>query len=283
MVHPDYDKNPWNYKFTWNPRNVVLAGQGTAQYIQEGRYKYLPYSKLFERTDIVNVLDAGKFEGYANRDSLSYREAYGIESIPTLYRGTLRRKGYAEGWNIFVQLGMTNDCFKLENSENISNREFLNMFLPYSNDLSVEEKLCEQFNFTIDSVFFKRIAWLGMFDDTIIGVKDASPAQLLQAILEQKWTLDSKDKDMLVMQHQFEFILDGKINKLNSSLLVFGDDSRNTAMAKTVGLPVAIATKLILNGQIRSKGVKIPTSKDIYMPILKELSENGINFIDELV
>ena len=122
-----------------------------------------------------------------------------------------------------------------------------------------------------------------MFEDTTIGMKNASPAQLLQAILEQKWTLDSKDKDMLVMQHQFEFILDGKINKLNSSLLVFGDDSRYTAMAKTVGLPVAIAAKLILNGQIRSKGVKIPTSKDYYMPILKELSENGINFIEEVL
>jgi saccharopine dehydrogenase-like NADP-dependent oxidoreductase len=283
LVHPEYDNNPWNYKFTWNPRNVVLAGQGTAQYIKEGRYKFLPYSKLFERTDIVDVLDAGTFEGYANRDSLYYREAYGIESIRTLYRGTLRRKGYAEGWNIFVQLGMTNDSFKLENSENISNREFLNMFLPYSDELSVEEKICKQFNFTLDSVLFKKIAWLGMFEDSIIGMKNASPAQLLQIILEQKWTLDRQDKDMLVMQHQFEFILDGKLNKLNSSLLVYGDDPRYTAMAKTVGLPVAIAAKLILNGQIRSKGVRIPTSRDVYIPVLKELSENGINFIDELV
>ena len=283
LVHPECDNNPWNYKFTWNPRNVVLAGQGVAQYIKDGRYKYLPYTKLFERTDIINVLDAGEFEGYANRDSLSYREAYGLDNIPTLYRGTLRKKGYAKGWNVFVQLGMTDDSFKLENSENISNRQFINMFLPYSDCLSVEEKLCKQFNFSLESVLFKKIAWLGLFEDTIIGIKNASPAQLLQSILEQKWSLDFKDKDMLVMQHQFEFLLDGKKNKLNSSLLVFGDDSTNTAMAKTVGLPVAIAAKLILNGQIQSKGVRIPTSKDVYLPVLKELSENGINFIDELV
>ncbi|MEC9208937.1 MAG: saccharopine dehydrogenase C-terminal domain-containing protein [Bacteroidota bacterium] len=281
LVHPDYDNNPWHYKFTWNPRNVVLAGQGTAQYIKKGRYKYLPYTKIFERIDTMEVLDAGEFEGYANRDSLGYREAYGLENILTLYRGTLRRKGYAEAWNIFVQLGITDDSFKLENSENISNRALINMFLPYGNDISVEEKICKQFNLTLESGIFQKIAWLGMFDDTIIGVENASPAQLLQTILEEKWTLESGDKDMIVMQHQFEFLLDDKQNKLNSSLVVFGEDPRYTAMAKTVGLPMAIAAKLILNGQIQSIGVKIPISKDIYIPVLKELSENGINFVEE--
>ena len=264
LVHPEYDNNPWNYKFTWNPRNVVLAGQGTAQYIKEGRYKYLPYIKLFERTDIMSILDAGEFEGYANRDSLGYREAYGLENISTLYRGTLRRKGYAEAWNIFVQLGLTDDSFKLEHSEHISNRDFVNMFLPYDKSLSLEEKICKQFGFALDSVIFQKIAWLGMFEEDVVGIRDASPAELLQAILEKKWALGSKDKDMLVMQHQFEFLLDGEENRLNSSLLVFGEDSRYTAMAKTVGLPVAIATKLILTGQIQSKGVRIPISKDIY-------------------
>jgi saccharopine dehydrogenase-like NADP-dependent oxidoreductase len=283
LVHPDYDNNPWNYKFTWNPRNVVLAGQGTAQYIKGGRYKYLPYTKLFERTDTMKVLDAGEFEGYANRDSLVYRDSYGLENISTLYRGTLRRKGYAEAWNIFVQLGITDDSFKLENSAHISNRAFLNMFLPYDTKLSLEDKICKQCNLTLDSVIFQKIYWLGLFEDTIIGIENASPAQLLQAILEKKWTLGSDDKDMLVMQHQFDFLLDGRKNKLNSSLLVFGEDPRYTAMAKTVGLPVAIAAKLILNGKIQSTGVRIPISKDIYIPVLNELSENGINFIEELV
>ena len=157
------------------------------------------------------------------------------------------------------------------------------MFLAYSDHLSVEEKIAKQFKLSLDSSIFQKIAWLGMFEDTIIGMKNASPAQLLQAILEQKWTLGTEDKDMIVMQHQFEFVLDGKENKLNASLLVFGEDPRYTAMAKTVGLPVAIATKLILNGQIKSTGVRIPISKDIYIPVLKELSENGINFIEELV
>ncbi len=283
LVHPDYDNNPWNYKFTWNPRNVVLAGQGTAQYIENGDYKYIPYTSLFERTEHMEVLDAGEFEGYANRDSLSYRKSYGLDDIPTLFRGTLRRKGYSEAWNIFVQLGMTDDTYKLENSDNISNREFINMFLPFNDKLTIEEKLCKQFNLAIDSDVFQKLVWLGSFSDDKLGIENASPAQILQAICEKKWTLGDEDKDMIVMQHQFEYLQNGEQKKLNSSLVVFGDDPRYTSMAKTVGLPVAIATKLILSGAIKSTGVKIPTTKDIYIPVLKELEENGINFIEELV
>jgi len=283
LVHPDYDTNPWNYKFTWNPRNVVLAGQGTAQYIKQGKYKYIPYTKLFERTEVMEVLDAGEFEGYANRDSLGYRSAYGLEDIPTLFRGTLRRKGYCKAWNMFVQLGMTDDTYKVENSENLTYRAFINLFFPYNNELSIKEKFCSYLNLSQDSEEFRKIEWLGVFADTIVGLKDASPAQILQKICEEKWTLGVEDKDMIVMQHQFEYVENGEQKKLNSSLLVFGDDPRYTSMAKTVGLPVAIAAKLILNGKINSTGVKIPTTKDIYIPVLKELEENGINFVEELV
>ncbi|MBT5090012.1 MAG: saccharopine dehydrogenase [Flavobacteriales bacterium] len=283
LVHPDYDNNPWNYKFTWNPRNVVLAGQGTAQYIKQGKYKYIPYTKLFERTEVMEVLNAGEFEGYANRDSLGYRSAYGLEDIPTLFRGTLRRKGYCKAWNMFVQLGMTDDTYKVENSENLTYRAFINLFFPYNNELSVEEKFCSYLNLSHDSKEFRKIEWLGVFTDTIVGLKDASPAQILQKICEKKWKLGVEDKDMIVMQHQFEYVENGVQKKLNSSLLVFGDDPRYTSMAKTVGLPVAIAAKLILNGKINSTGVKIPTTKDIYIPVLKELEDNGINFVEELV
>ena len=283
LVHPDFDNNPWNYKFTWNPRNVVLAGKGTAQYIKHGRYKYIPYHKLFERTEIISVLNAGEFEGYANRDSLSYRKAYGLDKIPTLLRGTLRRKGFCKSWNMFVQLGMTEDTYVVENTENMTYREFTNLFFPFNNKCTVEKKFCDYLNISVDSDEFKKAKWLGIFIDKKVGIKDATPAKILQKILEEKWSLASQDKDMIVMQHQFEYVQDGELKKLNSSLLVFGDDPRYTSMAKTVGLSVAIATKLILNGDINSVGVKIPTTKDIYSPVLKELEENGINFVEELV
>ena len=281
LVHPDYDNNPWNYKFTWNPRNVVLSGQGTAQYIEDGKIKYIPYSKLFERTEKMSILNAGEFEAYANRDSLSYRKPYGIEDVSTLLRGTLRRKGYSNSWNYFIQLGLTDDTYSIENSKELTYRDFLNMFLPFSKNHTIEEKFCIEFGISEESIEFSKIKWLDIFTNKKVEIENASPAQILQKILEEKWTLSAEDKDMIVMEHQFKYNILGEERKLNSSLLVFGDNQIDTSMAKTVGLPVAIAVKLILNGDIKSKGVKIPTTKDIYIPVLKELEEYGIKFIEK--
>ena len=281
LIHPEYDNNPWNYKFTWNPRNVVLAGQGVAQYLDGGKIKFIPYHNLFKKVECMDILDVGSFEAYANRDSLSYRESYGIKNIDTLLRGTLRRRGFSKSWNYFVQLGLTDDSYTILDSENLTYREYLNMFLPMSNKLNLEEKFCKEFDISESSESFQKIKWLEIFSNKKVELKNATPAQILQKILEEKWTLCEEDRDMIVMQHQFEFTIDKSRKKLRSSLVVFGDNQRDTSMAKTVGLPVAIAVKLILNGEINSVGVKIPTSKDIYIPVLKELSENGINFIEE--
>ena len=280
LVHPDYDNNPWKYKFTWNPRNVVLAGQGIAQYMYKGINQNIPYFDLFEHTEKINILDLGEFEGYPNRDSLSYRDSYGLYDISTLYRGTLRRVGFSAAWNILVKLGLTDDSYQIEDSHKITKRQFISKFIKSSN-LKLEDEFCNQFNIGRDSLIFKRLDWLGLFSDDLIGIKNATPAQLLQAILEEKWSLDIDDRDMIVMQHKFEYIYAGKTIKLKSSLSVFGNDNRETAMAKTVGLPVAIAAKLILDREINSTGVRIPITEDIYMPVLDELEVNGINFIEE--
>ena len=200
-----------------------------------------------------------------------------------MIRGTLRKKGFCNAWDVFVQLGMTDDSYKFQDSNKITNREFINSFLPYDKKLSVEEKLCKEFNIDFESDIYKKIKWLDLFLDVRIFEKNASPAQMLQAILEKKWSLDTYDKDMIVMQHQFKYLNNGLPQKLKSSLVVYGEDSVNTAMAKTVGLPVAIATKLILEGKINLHGVHIPTSKQIYLPILSELEEYGITFFEELV
>ena len=283
LIHPDSDNNPWNYKFTWNPRNVILAGQGTAQYIFNDTYKYIPYHQLFKRTETLNILNAGEFEGYANRDSLSYRKSYGLEDISTMFRGTLRKKGFCRAWDIFIQLGMTSDDYKMIDSQSMKCSDFTNLFLPKNDKNSLEENFCDYLSIPLDSEDFKKIEWLGLFSDTIIGLDNLTPAQFLQKIAESKLSLDSNDKDMVVMQHQFEYLIDDSTNVLHSSLIVFGDNQINTAMAKTVGLPVAISVKLILSGAINSSGVKIPTSKDIYLPVLNELEDNGITFIEELV
>lgn len=276
LVAPESDDNPWHYKFSWNPRNVVLAGQGVTRYIRNGDYKYIPYHKLFSRTESIVVEGLGDFEGYANRDSLSYRLVYGIEQIPTLVRGTIRRKGYCSAWNVFVQLGMTDDSYQLEGLEQMSRRDFLNAFLPYDETASVEEKLCTYAGIERGGEEFNKIAWLGLFDKVALDLKDATPAQVLQAILEEKWQLGPEDKDMIVMQHKFSYRLQGEKREIIASLVCIGDDPQRTAMAKTVGLPLGIAAKLVLEGKIQRTGVHVPISADIYGPILAELEALGI-------
>ncbi len=281
LVAPESDTNLWNYKFTWNPRNVVLAGQGgTAKFIQEGKYKYIPYQKLFRRTEILSVDGHGKFEGYANRDSLKYRSIYGLEDILTLYRGTIRKVGFSRAWNIFVQLGMTDDSYILEGSEEMTYRDFTNSFLAYNPNDSVELKLRSYLKIDQDDIMWEKLLELDLFNNQKkVGLKDATPAQILQKILMDSWTLEEEDKDMIVMQHKFGYEnASGEKKQIESSMVVCGDDQTYTAMAKTVGLPVAIAAIQILNGKIKTPGVQLPIKKEIYTPILKELEDYGIIF-----
>jgi saccharopine dehydrogenase-like NADP-dependent oxidoreductase len=285
LVAPESDTNLWNYKFTWNPRNVVLAGQGGAsKFLQEGAYKYIPYHKLFRRTEILNIDGFGKFEAYANRDSLKYKKAYGLDNILTLYRGTIRRVGFSRAWNVFVQLGMTDDSYTLENSENMSYRDFTNTFLAYSPSDSVELKLRHYLRIPQDDIIWEKLVELDIFNaKKMVDLKNATPAQILEKILKDSWTLQKDDKDMIVMQHLFGFELDGKKRQIVSSMVCMGENQVYTAMAKTVGLPVAIATLKILNKEITTPGVQIPIKKEVYEPILKELNENGIVFTEKEV
>ncbi|MBL7473835.1 saccharopine dehydrogenase family protein [Robertkochia sediminum] len=280
LVAPESDNNLWNYKFTWNPRNVVVAGQGgVAKFIQEGKYKYIPYNKLFRRTEFMEIEGYGWFEGYANRDSLKYRDAYGLQDALTLYRGTMRRVGYSRAWNMFVQLGMTDDSFTLEGSEDMTYREFVNAFLPYSPTDSIELKLRHYLKIDQDDIMWQKLVDLDLFSNTkTIGIMDATPAQALQKILEEKWTLDPEDKDMIVMYHKFGYEINGVKKQLDSHMVVIGKDQRYTAMSKTVGLPVGIATLQILKGNFKLTGVRIPIYKEIYDPVMKELKEYDIEF-----
>lgn len=280
LVAPESDDNLWNYKFTWNPRNVVLAGQGgAAEFIQEGTYKYIPYHRLFRRTEFLEIEEYGRFEAYANRNSLKYRSIYGLEDILTLYRGTIRRVGFSKAWNIFVQLGMTDDGYIIPNSENLSYRQYVNLFLPYSPTDSVELKLRHNLKIDQDDLMWDKLLELDIFNkEKKIGIKDATPAQALQKILMDKWTLQEDDKDMIVMYHKFGYELDGKKKQIDSNMVITGEDQTYTAMAKTVGLPVAIAALKILNGEITTPGVLRPIAREIYEPILEELQTFGIEF-----
>ena len=280
LVAPESDDNLWNYKFSWNPRNVVLAGQGgAAKFIQEGTYKYIPYHKLFRRTEFMEIEGYGTFEAYANRDSLNYRKAYGLDDALTLYRGTMRRVGFSKAWNMFVQLGMTDDTYAVENSYGMSYRDYTNLFLPYSPTDSVELKLRHYLKIDQDDIMWLKLVELDLFNpNKRILLKNATPAQMLQKILEDAWTMGPDDKDMIVMYHKFGYELNGEKKQLDSNMVVIGENRTHTAMAKTVGLPVAMAALLILNGKITTPGVQIPIHSEVYDPILKQLIDYGIIF-----
>lgn len=277
LIAPESDNNPWNYKFTWNPRNVVLAGQGTVKFIRNGRYKYITYHNLFKRLENIEVPGHGVFEGYANRDSLSYRSIYGLGNIPTIFRGTLRRKGFCSAWDVFVQLGMTDDTYEIEQLEEMTYRDFINSYLVYHKEKTVEEKLKDFFKLTDDTIIDK-LSWLGILEKKIIPLKKTTPARVLQHLLEEKWRLMPEDKDMVVMQHLFEYKVGGESIQKKTSMVVKGENAEHTSMAKTVGLPLGIAVRLYLEGKLNLVGVHVPVLPEIYNPVLDELEDYGVTF-----
>lgn len=287
LVAPESDDNVWNYKFSWNPRNVVVAGQGgAAKFLQQGTYKYIPYHRLFKRTEFLDVEGYGRFEAYANRDSLSYREAYGLQKAHTIYRGTMRRVGYSRAWNMLIQLGVTDDTYTIEDSENMTYREFINSFLYYHPTDSVEVKFRLTLNIEQDDTVWDKFLELDLFsNEKRVELKNATPAQIMEKILSEKWQLQPNDKDMIVMYHKFGYDMPGELEtkQIDATMVCIGDDSIHTAMAKTVGLPVGIVALQILKGEITSPGVQMPIQKEVYDPVLKELETFGIVFHEKEV
>ncbi|MBI3482953.1 MAG: saccharopine dehydrogenase NADP-binding domain-containing protein, partial [Bacteroidetes bacterium] len=269
LISPETDpENPWRYKFTWNPRNVVLAGQGTAKYLQDGKFRYIPYQQLFQRTTPITVPSLGEYEGYANRDSLKYVDVYGLQECKTVLRGTLRNKGYCSAWNVLAQLGCCDDTYQMDGIDAMTHNDFLSSFLESGKNVQEEIRKC--FSLSANGEELKRLNWSGFFSNEKVGLEKGTPAQALEHILNKKWKLKAGDKDFIVMWHRFRYLLDGKEKEIQAWLTATGEDETQTAMAKTVGLPLAIAAKLLLQNKIHRWGVVIPVAKEIYEPVLAE-------------
>lgn len=276
LIAPQSDNNPWHYKITWNPRNVVLAGYGgTARFKENGAVKFIPYHRLFERLTHIDLGADGIFTGYGNRDSLKYLKLYNLEDIPTLIRGTLRGSGFCEAWNALVQLGLTDDSFILDFPLGMTWESFTSSFLPPAEG-DVRLRLKNYLN--ISNEILKKLDWLGIFENSPIGDSAGSPAQVLQRLIEQRWVLEKNDIDMIVMWHRFRYRLNDSRYEIQSKLIAYGDDPMHTAMAKTVGLPIAIAAKHILQGTWNLRGVHLPTNAEVYEPVLQELESMGVLF-----
>ena len=282
LIAPESDDNPWHYKFTWNPRNVVLAGQGTAQFLKGGRFKYIPYNRLFTRYDVVDIQDMGPYEMYPNRDSLLYRYAYNIEDIPTIIRGTLRHPGFCDAWNVLIRLGLTDDTYPIVNSEYLTYKEFVQAYLLDDSNRPLVEKVADFIGVHKHSDVMKKIEWTGLFSDEKIGLAKATPAQILEHLLKEKWKLQADDKDMIIMQHEFEYTQEGIDKKLTSTMVLKGENADDTAMSKLVGLPLAIFVTLFLKGTPFSTDSSIPVKREIYAPVLRELEDHGVFFKEKI-
>lgn len=279
LVAPESDDNPWHYKFSWNPRNVVLAGQGTAQYFEDGKLKYIPYRRLFDQHRLIDVPGMGEWEVYANRDSLHYREAYGLMEAKTLFRGTIRHRGYCEAWNALVQIGLTEANFYIPESENLTYLDLMEAFLGSDKKIgSVRERIAKLIGYTPNDPVMEKLDWLGLFSNEPIGIKKATPALILEQLLLKKWALKPDDMDMVIMQHEFEYELDDRPHRLTSTLVMKGKDSVDTAMSRLVGLPLGVFVKLLLLGKITPVGVNIPTMPEVYVPVMAELETLGVRF-----
>jgi saccharopine dehydrogenase-like NADP-dependent oxidoreductase len=280
LISPETDpENPWRYKFTWNSRNVVMAGQSTAKYLENKEFKYIPYQQLFQRLTSVHVPGLGDYEGYANRDSLKYISAYGLDSVHTMLRGTLRNKGFCSAWNALVQLGCCDDTFQLDGLKSMSHAQFLQSFLP-SGKQSLRQRIASQLRLSENAIELTMFEWVGLFSDEPVGLERGTPAQALEHILNKKWKLAPNDKDQIVMWHRFVYESENKSKEIQATLVATGDDSVKTAMAKTVGLPLAIAAKLLAEGKIAARGVVIPTLAEVYEPILAELAMLGVELTE---
>ena len=281
VMMEDMGKNPWKYKFTWNPRNVVKAGQGTAQFLENGKFKYVPYNRLFKEYKLLQVPGFDEpFEVYANRESLLYREAYGLGDIPNLSRGTIRYRGYCDAWNALVKIGLTDGTYPIVDSEKLTYHELMEAYLGSEKKagLSVKDRTAELLGERPYSPVMKKLDWLGLFSKKKIGLANATPALILENLLLEKWKLEPADRDLIVMQHEFEYELDGQKKRRFSTLTLEGTDADDTAMSRLVGLPLGIFAKLVMTGKITERGVHIPVSVEAYEPVLNELEQYGVIF-----
>lgn len=274
----DSENNPWKYKFTWNPRNVVLAGSGGAvKFLDNGNYKYIPYHRLFRRTEVIEIENYGRYEGYANRDSLKYQKAYELDTVKTIYRGTLRRSGFSRAWNCLIDLGATDDSYEITGVEFMTHRDFTNCFLPYHPYDSVERKLGHYLNIQQDDMpIWDKLECIGLFSNEKVGLERGTPAQILEHILKKSWTLDASDKDMIVMYFKLDAIHSTqKPLTITASFTMEGKDASDTALSKTVGLPLAVGCQMIIENKFRKTGCLIPVHETIYKPMWEELKKLG--------
>ena len=271
-------ENPWGYKFTWNPMNVITAGIDGAKYLDDGKIIDVPYNNIFSSVKHIKFKDSDFYEGYPNRDSIKYRSLYKLENIKTLKRGTLRHPGFCKSWNILVNLGLTDNINFIKNPKIETYFDFFKYKLNLKKYEDVKKYIKKKFLINSDSNEFKNLNWLELFSENKLLKKSKKASHLLLEILNNKWKLKKDDIDMIVMYHSLIYKENNHFKKKESFMKIEGKNDLETAMSKTVGLPIALLIELIIIKNLKFKGLLLPFDEAIYNPILDKLKDNGITF-----
>jgi len=282
LIAPECDNNPWHYKFSWNPKNIITAGLGGAKYLQQGKHVEVPYEKIFDNNKKVKIDDLGSLAYYPNRDSLRYLEMYDVPEIKTFMRATLRHPIFCKGWHALISLGLTNSE-DIINTPGQTYNSWLKNKSGYSNSVTLQQHVAKKLSLEEDDKVVSMLDWLGLFNETPVKPTTATSADLLLDLLLDKWKMASAEKDMVAMQHEIEYMRRDQKVKLTSTMVIKGENREFSAMAKTVGLPMGILAKMVLNDKIvPPKGVLIPSMASVYRPVLTELNHHGISFKEEV-
>ena len=277
---PDAKTNPFGYKFSWSPRGVLLAGKNAARYLKDGREIRVPAEDLFDHYTMRTIRGLGDFEGYPNRDSFPYIELYGIPETRTMFRGTLRYPGWCETLKKIADLGLLDQTET--DLRGMSHREFVARLIGRSGTPDLKAALVERLRLKPGSKVIDRLEWLGLLSGERLPFDRGSALDVLEALMLNKLQYGPGERDMIVLQHEFDAVdADGRREKIMSTLIDYGDPGGDSSMARTVGLPAAVGTRLILDGKIRRKGVCLPVHPEIYEPILEDLEAHGLSFKEE--
>jgi saccharopine dehydrogenase-like NADP-dependent oxidoreductase len=278
---PDAAPNPLRYAITWNPRNVVLAGASGAQYLEDGRIRIVPYTRVFESTWPVTVDGVGRLEAYPNRDSLAYRDAFDLGEARTIVRATLRWPGFCAIWSQIARLGLANDTVGIPDLARRTCREIVEMFVPGEESEDLESRIARLLGVEPTGPALDGMRWLGLLSSERAGCAGETAVDFLTALLVRKLALAPADRDLVILVHELEVDYptgSRGAERRTATLVVQGELEGRTAMARTVGLPAAVVTTLILRGALSLSGSFIPTHPAIYQPVLAELDALGIRF-----
>jgi saccharopine dehydrogenase (NADP+, L-glutamate forming)/spermidine synthase len=278
---PEANDNPLGYKFSWSPRGVLMAGRNEARFLKDGTVTVIPAGRLFASCWHIKIAGTGEFEAYPNRNSLPYIELYGLSGVKTMLRATLRNIGWCETMQAISDLSLLREDGVRTDIARMTFAQWLREFVPGRGDLRADT--AHRLNLPVEHPVIKRLEWLGLFSDEQIGIESGTNLDILAKAMLQRMAYRPGERDMIVLHHQFEIEYPDRSRKLIESTLVdYGEPAGDTAMARTVSLPAAIAVRMILENQIKLTGVQIPVRRELYEPVMNELSRIGIRFQERI-